>query len=286
MHDTIFPDLAPHLHYLDRKTPRNRFLSLGEFLSTLSTKYAVAKADKQSERNSNTWAGGFSYASALDTFTNDPSKVRNFDETDLDLTGGDSGLLLIHDVVGDTVDMGRYITGEPECMMSLTDGTPRGRRVRILFNLAAPSFVEADDMASAQKRITRLVDALEAKNVRVAMVGVASSTPDHTEIVTKQYHEPLDLNAIAVATHPSFFRRLVFRVIEYSPTFDSGYGRAKDFGGAITMNPEIIKSDDLAELTLYIGYDYSNTDHQFDVLETKLTEALAEPNAQVLTVLT
>jgi len=275
------------LGYLTSNCQTLEVEGVGNFLALLPEVMPMPKKEKASTINEDGWAGGYSYVDALDVFTRNPSKVRLFTELDTRLNGGDAnGLRNEYDVTGDTLDVGKYLDGEPEVFASLTDGQPRGKRVHIALNMSAGSSTNSADMLARQKRIVRLVDWLETQQIRVKLTGIASSFCAHTEIVAKQYHEPLDLNDIAVLSHPSFFRRLYFRVLEYSKTWQMGYSSARDFNAAMISHPNVLDSGDTAETVVYIGSNYMGIEPKFDALEAELATNLAAGNNATLSVLT
>ncbi len=281
------------LPFLPESALVGKFRSLPEFLAYLPVHMPHPdpqhKGHDSSETDSNNWAGGFTYAKALTTFTHNPKSVRKFTEKDALLSGGDTGLAIEYDVTGDALDLGKYMAGEPECFSALLDGVPRGRYVRILYNLSIGSYVDPDDVLVHQKRLVRLVDWLEAQNVRVSLTTIDSAQCWHTECVIKDYHDPLDLNHIAVVAHPSFFRRLLFRFGEHSKTIRDGYGNATHLHEHVMTHLGDLKSELNQEVTVYVGNQFRNTNTQYDNLEAKLAEVLSDPNgtnADVLTVLT
>jgi hypothetical protein len=235
-----------------------------------------------STTGSNEFNGGLSYERAMDTFTNNPSKVRSFTEADLVLDGGDSaGIGIVHDVTGETINMGRFMDGDPDCMASLTNGTPRAKRVRFLIDSGYAARVNASVVTECQKRTLRLIDWLESRQIRTSLTLISSLNTVHAEITAKHYHEPVNLNDIAVVAHPAYFRRLIFRAIEHSKTFEYGYGTAGDLTRLAISKPALFTSDDLNELTVFIGskyYGLQSLTSDFDQLEQTLQTRLQDDN--------
>ncbi len=234
------------------------------------------------------------YAQTLDIFTHNPSKVRNFTEKDAALTGGDAGgIRLQHDVTGDALDVGRYLDGEPECFASLDNGQPRAKRVHIIVNAGYIHNVQNKSILRRQKRLVRLIDWLESQNVRCQVTALSSSQTGHFEVIVKQYHDPLDLNDVAITMHTAWYRRLYFRFAEYSPTWQGGYGTPRSIDDALQSNPSLLHSDDANELVVYVGSDFADFQDEinpaFDTLETDIATKLASDaplNASTMAILT
>ena len=269
----------PVLDYIPTRASIGHFDGVNQFLKYLEDnckkpEQGKRSADKRSEDRS-FWE--FEYKEALEVFTEDPRRVRKFDEKDDVLRGGDAnGLKIVHDVEGDMIDIGRYLDGEPECMMSLTNGTPRGRRVNIILNLSQIWSVDTAFINHRARRLIRLVDWLESQGVRVQITAILSHECTHVEIEVKLYHEPLDLNSIAVVAHSDFLRRAGFRWIEYSKTFSYGYGSAVAFDDCVRRRlKKMFDNDSLEEASIYVGSKRgSDIDLEFDGLETRLTKML------------
>lgn len=231
-----------------------------------------------------------SFAEAMKVYKLNPSSIRKFTENDTKLEGGDaSGIQSLHDVTGDTLDIGRFMDGEPECFASLTNGTPRGKRVHIVATIGFQGSAQASDILDRSKRIVRLVDWLESQQIRVQLTGLHFNQIMLYQVNLKQYHEPLDLNDIAIMAHPDFPRRIGFRIAEHSKRYTTNYGNSGDFVRYMSTHPDTITSTDANELVVFVGnqrmYDVNS---DFDQLEGKLAEVLADDTAeaQTLAVLT
>lgn len=280
-------DRHPHLRYLKRTALVTHFDGLGYYLDYLPKFAPRAARDKQSIDP----AAGFAtydYTQALEIFTNTPSKVRQFTEKDTRLEGGDvNGFVPEYDVTGDTLDVGRYLDGEPEVFSSLVNGNPRAKRVHLFMALNQWAGTTPDYILERSKRVVRLVDWLESQSVRVQITGVQSNECYHMEVDVKQYHEPLDLNSVAVMGHSDFLRRLGFRMVEQSQTYSSGYGSSVAFRDVISVNPGLITPEDASEVALMVGNHWDRQiDEEFDQLEATLASVLSgEKEASTLGVL-
>ena len=91
------------------------------------------------------------------------------------------------------------------------------------------------------------------------------------DVKVKGFEDAVDMNALAVATHSDFLRRVSFLVAEQSQTWSGGYGNATSFTnrmmGSYTAEPE-------NGLTVFITEVGSVTkediDENFDKLRDKI----------------
>jgi len=164
-----------------------------------------------------------------------------------------TGYLLIqemhYDVTGDVLDIGRFVSEEPEDFGSLretevpTDSlTPK--IVNVVMNLATSASMSTYTMELRGAACVALCDALErhGKRVDLDMVFASQShTPyrsDETSGVSvnaivrvKNSYEPLQLDKLAfILAHPSSCRRLAWASVEHMPDdvriatgFNGGY---------------------------------------------------------------
>lgn len=126
------------------------------------------------------------------------------------------------DVAGDFVDVGRVLSGEPECFGSEAETGERtaGRVVSIRLNSCVSCAVSADTIAARGVAVLCAVDLLEACGTRVeVVVSVGSKGRDKSlldgNVTVKRAGEQVDPDRLAFAVaHPSFFRRFGFRFLE------------------------------------------------------------------------
>lgn len=224
-----------------------------------------------------------SYDEAIDMFTKTPEQIVNFDETELRVKDtGEAGNSVDYQVTGDYIDMGRHMEGVPEQFGTMHRGNARNRRINIIFNISVVNYIKESDALHKAERILRLVDALENGGVRCSIRGIESSECTHTEVTVKHHHEPLTLTDLAIVTHPEFLRRILFRVIEYSETYESGYG----FAYALTraVNPKMLDDGDNSELNVFIDgnlQDKSEIDELFNGLERLLVWEMSKETPEI-----
>ena len=274
----------PQLSYLKEGALVGFFDGVDVMLDFVTEKMPTAKAGRSSVEQG---GGGFhafnSYSQALDTFRKQPESVTKFDPAELRIKDvSESGTSVDFDVTGDYIDMGRYMEGVPESVGTMHNGNARNRRANILINLSQVASMSHQDINHRGERILRLIDALEAGGVRCQLVAAESSECTHVEVTLKHHDEPLTTTDLAVVVHPEFLRRILFRVIEYSKTYTSGYGHAFVFSKALT--PKNISNELNDELDIVIDGSIrgkENIDTLFDQIERLLVWEMSKPIPEV-----
>lgn len=119
-----------------------------------------------------------------------------------------------HDVSGTDVDVGRFLDGEPECMVDFQPGPAQRRTVTVAFNVFISSGVDRQRFLRRGAAIAALVDALERSGLRCEVImhfrGMGRREVLDVETVLKPVAEPLDLERLAFAAcDVSVCRRLV-----------------------------------------------------------------------------
>jgi hypothetical protein len=133
-----------------------------------------------------------------------------------------------YDVVGDDVDVSRYLSGEPECMFTTELTQREGTRIlSIVLNGSAHSGISTEDIMRRGAATLVLIDLLERSGYRVEVTYVMAmravkpwNSPDRMllSVVLKRAQDGLDLTRIAYAlAHPSMLRRHMFRWSESLP---------------------------------------------------------------------
>lgn len=249
----------------------------------------------RSYTDSDSYNSGFNhfrtFAAAMDAYRNNPSSVCSFKENDTHLSDdGENGNMVDYETTGSFIDIGRFLEGVPEAFGFMREGNPSNRRVNIYLNLGWVHFIEPDVINARSSRIVRLIDWLEAQQVRVQLTCIASGDNSHTEIVIKEHDEPLDVNDIAVVSHTDFFRRAIFRFREYSKKVTSDYGSSADFSDSVS--DKTFYPDNNSEFSIFIDSIVNDTkkiNTEFDALETWFQEALTanalEPEARTKSIL-
>lgn len=217
-----------------------------------------------------------SWADFLDTARNRPYELATFTPNEgLLRVESTPGQEVRYDYSGDYLDIGRYLSGEPEAFGSVSAGNPYSIFANIILNLASRWDVSHREIRNRSMRILRLVDWLESRNIRTSVRAIDVSECIYIEMDIKQTQEPLDLNTLAIATNPDFLRRILFRVVEWSKTYESGYGTpgrvSRGTMDTTTLNQNaggvVIYSENPASAG-------ANIDTGFDFIERELEERL------------
>lgn len=130
-----------------------------------------------------------------------------------------------YDVAGEYVDIGRHLSGEPECFgIEVADGSSVSRPVvKIVANLAASGSVSTKSLFVRGAAIVAAIDILEALGRRVEVWVAHGSTKSRsgsgrvheTHALVKSADQPLDVDRLGFAiAHPACLRRLCFSVME------------------------------------------------------------------------
>jgi len=171
-----------------------------------------------------------SLAEAREVFENHPEKIRMFDANDARLESVEApGKDVFFDVTGDYIDIDRFLEGVPESMGNAVLGNPR--TVFCTINVLG-SYVwstSPEYQMQKQKRILRLVDWLETQNIRCQVVVTEDSDVSFSSVTVKEFHDPFDLNPLAVVMHPDWLRRIMFLIMEQSKTWSWGYGSSLEY---------------------------------------------------------
>lgn len=242
-----------------------------DFLSDKGGKFGSRKpaSDDSShdKSRSSDWTKYKTYEECVKTVKENPEAFRNFKEADIRLTEWESnGSDVDFDTTGDFIDVGRVMEGEPECFGTMRNGNVIKRFANITINGNHAHWVKGSWIDQKAQRTARLVDFLEASNVRVRVTIVYTNDNSHLELVIKQYNDRLDINDICVALSPDFFRRFEFYWSEHSSTHDSFYGRAE------SIRQSMVKEDDV-DLNILVGSEgHSEPNREFDELEKKIEE--------------
>lgn len=146
-------------------------------------------------------------------------------------------------VSGAIVDMGRYMMGDPECMMEFVQepNERMGKVVRLFIDYGASGSYEAEFIRKRGIVILALVDTLSKIGVSCEIWGetaVHGGSVTHTT-VTKLHDatEQMDVDTLMFAlAHPSMLRRMAFCVREMSSVADNIRARSGgSYGSTVHM---------------------------------------------------
>jgi len=221
----------------------DEFDSLGEAL-----RYAKANTNRRSSdaRRDESWYGSPDLDTAVqmgfDGWHDIRPKVEELFsrmEEQINMAIGDV-FEMRYDYGGDSVDIDRFLMGDPECMLEY-DVVPAGRMgrvVRVLVNGAASCGVSAEKIQQRGALAVALVDVLNKLGVGVELWLESATEYDnkyHSQLIkVHSSEERLDVNNLMFAmAHPSMLRRVGFSILEqtgWAPAKictqpNAGYGR-------------------------------------------------------------
>lgn len=142
-----------------------------------------------------------------------------------------------YEVAGESVEIGRYLTGDPECMQEWEIVETVGHKVvDIYFNVVSSGGYSTDSLINYGTAVLSIIDYLESIGIRVNLYSyfsVENNSSGENFIVivkVKAANEALNLPTCAFAVaHPSMQRRFMFKVEEIIPGFHSyGYGKVQE----------------------------------------------------------
>lgn len=159
-----------------------------------------------------------------------------------------------YDLTGDSVDVGRYLSGEPECFSTQTDNgeSSSGKVVRLVANLAASGSVSSKSLFARGAVILAAVDIIEACGHRVEL-HIAHGSCNAKETfqqftLIKSASQPLDVDRLAFCLcHAACLRRLAFSVME-----QHGQLPNSSWPAAVKFDADAIVTNEA-----YRGYDFS-----------------------------
>jgi hypothetical protein len=233
----------PFSHYNNERSLCVAAPSVNAFLDFLVAEHPAPRSSRYQssiQRGDNDFRLLPSYEEATRIFRRSPREIRQFVVNERDMKLPDyAGNEVQYAQTGDFLDVGRVLEDNPECFGNVSMGNPSGIFANIVTNLSATWNFGAEALAERGRRLVRMVDWLESMQVRTAIRAFACNECAYVEIIVKDFHEPVDLNAVAVIGHPDFFRRHIFRVVENSPTVSGGYGTATIFREGRMEVPEL-----------------------------------------------
>lgn len=209
------------------KTDFVRQYTWREFIQVAEDSYKVTKGKSH---GNDSWAGGThkeafrmakddGYQSAV---TEAEAIAKDVDDTvaaELFATS----FVSTYQCAGAEVDMGRYLSGEPECML---ESEPirisrQGRAVRLAVNVSFVNSVGESVVRQRGAAVLALVDILSRAQhpLEIWACFVPASSDEHHRFVysvcIQQANEPLDMGRVMYfLAHPTTFRRVGFSVMD------------------------------------------------------------------------
>lgn len=122
------------------------------------------------------------------------------------------------DVSGEVVDVGAYVSGAPEHMVSWYEDTSTARQAHVVVNIATSARHSPDVLLMRGLLTAAIVDSLEHMGVRVTLDVISIQYSQEAfgfQARVKDASQVLDIERVAFAcAHPSTLRRIVFASME------------------------------------------------------------------------
>lgn len=126
-----------------------------------------------------------------------------------------NGIDVEYNVTGDYLDMGRYMSGEPEVFGTNINGDLRGKVVSVYINASVSARYDAEDVMLGAEKLAEIINALYISGARVSTTFMSAEETQWIEVKLNDFGDPLNpVDLVAVAS-PSFIRRLCFAVNNY-----------------------------------------------------------------------
>jgi hypothetical protein len=130
------------------------------------------------------------------------------------------------DVSGSVVDVGLFLSGEPECIWEFQQ-VPTTKFIDLAINLGNAGRVEAKDLFAYAAKVYSLILSLKAKNIECNLRGLFKTSMGGGTTVSVDIHKqgqvfsPATLSA---ALHPSFLRSLFIGWCQGRDDYEWGCG--------------------------------------------------------------
>lgn len=162
-----------------------------------------------------------------------------------------------YNVEGEELDIIKYIEGETNCYV-----TSNKEYVSTFYDLTVSLnfayLYNVEDIARNIYTILKVVKDLEKeKNIKIRINGaltVKNTDVDNRKFLVyfplKDFDKPLDLSAIISAVYPSFFRRVIFAMMEmtFGTTLKSSYGESEsDYDHIISISKERLTEEEISQ---------------------------------------
>lgn len=217
----------------------NNITEFNDYLSNGKTQPAFAKYGEPSSfetgQFAESWTGTSDYSEATNLLLNgDPDAKRRIDRKGVanvaqKVNHMDKKPATYLSPCGFLPHVPNFLAGVPNNMIAERNEPQRKRVLTVCYNIAALGGVDANDMQQVASDVLSAILKIEAGGVRVNLWAVAISSKRLDYVVTavkiKDSLQHLDLLKMAYPlTHPSMFRRHVFRFREILPGLPSGFG--------------------------------------------------------------
>jgi hypothetical protein len=179
------------------------------------------------EKGKDSWTGTKTYAEAVKIAENGYVPKGGFDSEIGSEVSESSVIAAMLDVSGSVVDVGLFLTGEPECMWEFQQ-TPSTKFVNIVVNLSNRASVSSSDLFEYAAKVYSLVLRLKQKNIECNLTGAFRTDMGDGHQVNIELHKQghvFSAATLSAALHPSSLRRLFIGFMESQDDYKAGCGR-------------------------------------------------------------
>lgn len=225
------------------------------------------------------WYGTNSLSEALILFKNNrqdllPKGFKQHRVKSLHSLGTD----VAFDVTGDFLDVGRYLSGEPEVFGTNINGDLTSKVIQVYINASVSSSWDAEEIMLGAEKLAEVINALYLSGAKVSTTFLSAEETQWVEVKLNDFGDPLDpVDLIAVAS-PAFIRRLCFAVNNYHDV--STHGSIVD---VLNGHRDILnKGEDLVVYITPNGVPNFNRTGAVDKALSDIKEAIEWENTKAL----
>ena len=163
---------------------------------------------------------------------------------DINLKGTKMTIIPKYDVCGESIEIGKYLSGEPECMVEWDNSECMGKNISLYVLRVNNGFVSSNEIEDYGTRVLGIIDNLENNGYSIELhVLFKNNLPSGDkliiDILVKKCGEFLNPNIIAyTVAGTAFYRRLKFKFIEMSEYANNSID---PYGSAIELSSTEIK---------------------------------------------
>lgn len=207
--------------------------TFAEWVAAATSSAHLCKADADSnifnlvDKDKKPWSGVKTYAEAVKIAENGYVPNGGFDSEVGSEVSESSVIAAMLDVSGSVVDVGLFLTGEPECMWEFQQ-TPSTKFIDLVVNLGNHAGIEASDLFTYAAKVYSLVLRLKQKNIECNLTGTFQTNMGGGHRVNIELHKQghvFSAATLSAALHPSSLRRLFVGYMQCQDDFVSGCGR-------------------------------------------------------------
>jgi len=279
------------MRHITEKSNQHHFTfdSLADYLDYSMRECDLSESSRASRKVKN-WSGGKTYNESVNmAFSGWKEGAEKVSELSAKFSKARAEEItasaLVYDTAGAMVDVGVFMTGDPECMIDFAEQIQHKPVIKIGFDICVNAGIKPNEMVRKGAVMLALVEALEFAGVAVELHGFNFNEGNQSrsfffeDIVFKRSDEPLDIDRMAFCmAFPGFLRQISFsawenhseQIRENHNIPNGGYGRT----GSIT--DDLKKRYDYDLCPTYNPYDYDTTEKCLENLKKLAREAGVE----------